>query len=170
MYNCTCYSRSTIVRSGIHVYQSNVHQWWGRLSLRTFLDAVLFVNLKNEAAAESEDNENDNDNSLMFKIVNWSLHFEILQVEWVIRPTDCNNIRSACHCCCVLIFCNFRWLKIRSPENIEDRTKLFPESLKKHYFGHRAPPRPTFWDRLRAAADQNWPARSRRHNDVGARL
>jgi len=38
-------------------------------------------------------------------------------------------------------------------------------------FTARAEPPPViFWDRRRSSADQNWPARRRRHNDVGAEL
>src|SRR6218665_2549666 len=42
-------------------------------------------------------------------------------------------------------------------------------NLRKICFWPLAPP-PFFWARRRTAADRNWPARHRRHNDVGAQL
>jgi len=61
------------------------------------------------------------------------------------------------------------------PKNILRIERNFSWILEKSVFGRprRAapPPPPIFLDRRRAAAaDRNWPARRRRHNDVGAQL
>jgi len=83
-----------------------------------------------------------------------------------------NNLsaRRRCHCCCLLILLQFSMTKkvIRKFWRLNEI--LFGDLRKEMFLAVHATP-PNFLDRrLTAVADRIWPSRSRRHNDVGARL
>src|SRR6218665_3447943 len=78
-----------------------------------------------------------------------------------VTAADNLTARRRCHCCCVLISLLFSMTK-------KGHQKIL--RIERNFLGYVAnfsAAAAAIWDRQ---ADQNCPARPRRHNDVGARL